>query len=248
MGDLFGGDKQTTTSTSEAFSGNRNNQFNELYPYLRSRANNPQQYTGQYTAPINGTGRQAIDLMKNYANNAMLSDTASGKYIDPTTNKYLGLQADIISHKMGEQFGDATDVIDSRVNRSGFWGGSGHQALMEKARNDVLDRQGEALTNLYGNAYDQERTRQMQALGMQSSLADALMRGGEYERNISDTDLQRRREQWLAEQGLANQDIQNLLNYFSVGRNPTTTQTTEGGSGLGDVFGTVLGKMATKWI
>lgn len=238
------GKKQTTTVRNDPFSGEMKKKYDDFYPYLKGRIDKPPQYDGPYTAGLTDTEKQGIASLRDLANTSFLRDTMSGKYLDPASNPYLSKTADIISRRMGEQFGQATDAIDSRVNRQGFWGGSAHQGMMDQARNDLATRQGEALNSLYGNAYNSERDRQFQALGSAGNLGQALLGAGGVERGVADTDLQRRYEAWMGGQGLQQQDIGNLLNYFNLGKNPTQTQTQSGG-GLGNFLGTALGAWAS---
>ena len=176
--------------------------------------------------------------------NPALSDTGAGRYLDPGTNPYLAQQAAEIKRQMGESFGQATDAIDARVNRAGFWGGSQHQALMEKARSDLAARQGDALNRLYGNNYEQERARQLQALGMQAGLAGQVLGAAGTLRGVEDAELGRKYQKWLSEQGLSQQAVQNYMNVLQLGKNPKETRTESDGGGLGDLLGTAVGAWA----
>ena len=86
-------------------------------------------------------------------------------------------------------------------------------------------------------------------INAQSSLQganNALLNAGNTEYGISDTDLQRKYQDYLTQQGFTQQDISNLLQYFNVGKNPTQTQTSnDGGSGAGEFVGTIGSALIT---
>lgn len=229
------GSSSTTTTTQEPFSGPMKDRFESFYQQLYDSLKNTPHYGGAMSAGMSDTQRQAINQLKNNTSQQFLQDTLSGKYLDPDSNPYLAKSADAIRRNMTDEYGDMTNAIDSRVNRSGFWGGSAHQGLMEKARDDLAEKQGEALNNLYSNAYNQERERQFGAYNSMLQGNGALMNAGNVEQKTADDDVLRKYQAWLAEQGYNQQSIGNLLNYFNIGKNPTSTQTTESDGGIGDI-------------
>lgn len=235
MGGLLGG-SETTTTSSQPFTGVTATRFNSLYSTLMNNYNNPSKYTGQLSAGMNNTQQQAVNNLSNNANQQFLSDTMAGKYLDPDSNPYLQKSADKIKSNIAEQWGDSLNSIDSRVNKSGFWGGSGHQAQMEKSQRDLADTQGDALNNLYGNAYNTERQNQFNAANTSQNANSALMNAGNTQYGINDTGLQRQYQNWQYGNQLSQQNLENLLNYFNIGKNPTQSSTTEKNPGLMDIF------------
>lgn len=233
------GGSSTTTTTQEPFSGTAKDRFDSFYKQLYDSLGNTPRYGGALSAGLSQTQQQAINQLRNNTDQQFIQDTMAGKYLNPDSNPYLAKSADAIRRNMSEQFGDMTNAIDSRVNRSGFWGGSAHQGMLEKARDDLAEKQGDALNNLYGNAYSQERERQFGAYNSMLQGTGALLNAGNAEQKIADDDALRKYQAWLAEQGYNQQAVGNLLNYFNIGKNPTSTQTTEKSGGLGDLVGMV---------
>lgn len=76
-----------------------------------------------------------------------LAKTVSGYYLNPDTNPYLSRTGDIVAGKIGR-------AVDSRFEGAGRYGSGAHADLLAT---DI----GNALTNLYGTNYANERGRQI---------------------------------------------------------------------------------------
>ena len=116
-----------------------------------------------------GTPTQTTNL------GTLLDDTIQGNYLAPTTNPYL---TDTYTQAAGEITDTFTDqVLPALSAQFGRAGGSGSQIQAEIATNaagKLADSLAKLQTNLYGQNFQQERARQMQAgqmLPMYSQLA-----------------------------------------------------------------------------
>lgn len=239
MGGLFSS-KKTSTTTSEPFSGQQKQWYQDLQPYMYDNMIKQQSYTGDAAAGLNQTQQTAIDRLSGYADNPTLSAYASGQYIDPTTNPYVQAQADVITQAGQDAWGEQGNQVNSLMNRSGFWSGSAHQDQLAKTQDDINQTTQNSLAGLYSNAYNTGVNQMLQAQGAQQSAAQAALNAGNTQYQVEDTALTRKYEQWLKEQGMADQDIALYLEYLGLGKNPTETKKEKSSSGLGSLVSSFL--------
>ncbi len=114
-------------------------------------------FTGQRFADLNGTQQQGIDAITQRATQGSATmNNAEGQLnqiiAGGNTNPYLD-----------SMVGRAQDSVRSQFNtgavNSGSFGNSGLQEQFQRGLGDVA-------TQMYGQAYDQDRARQMQGIGM----------------------------------------------------------------------------------
>lgn len=86
------------------------------------------------------------------AANQTYKDTLSGRYLDPATNPYLQSTYDQAARNVGNS-------VNSQFAASGRYGSGAHAGVLAQGF-------GNLATDIYGGNYQQERARQMQALGM----------------------------------------------------------------------------------
>jgi hypothetical protein len=245
MGDIFGG-KQKSTTTTEPFSGAQKALYEAFQPYVFNRVTNPRKYTGDLTADMTDTQKQAIDNLRVGANNSIIKDYAAGSYVDPMNNKYVQDMASVITQTGKDAWGEQGKQVNSLFNKNSFWGGSAHQDQLAKTAKDINQTTQNAIAGLYKDAYDTGVNQMLQAKTAQQSADNALLNAGNTEYGIQDAELTRKYEAWLKEQGLSDNDIAMYLQYLGLGKNPTQTQTTKS-SGLGGVMGSLAGGWASTW-
>ena len=236
MGSLFGS-KQRTTSTTNPYSGKYSSQVDNAYQLISNKANNPtQSYTGQLNATTNDTQNNAVNNYNNLTNTQALNDTISGKYLDPSTNPYLQKTYDIAANNINKSYGEQTDQYDSKFGSNSFWGGSQHQ----KALQDLQGKETQALsdlnTQIYGNAYNQERTNQMNAINQAGNLYGQQYNVGQSQYNNSQDALDRQYSDYQYGNSLDNQNTNNLLQYLSLVKNPSQSETTTKTPGIGSLL------------
>ncbi len=97
----------------------------------------------------------------------LLDDTLKGNFLSPTTNPYLTDTYNQAADEITDTFTDR--VLPALSAQFGRAGGSGSQIQAEIATNaagKLADSLAKLQTNLYGQNFQQERGRQMQAGGM----------------------------------------------------------------------------------
>lgn len=93
------------------------------------------------------------------------NDTISGKYLTPDSNPYLKAMGDQVA-------GQAAQTVNGTFGGAGRTGSGLNQYYAGKGAAD-------ALTNLYGNEYNQERGLQQQAIGQAPGLNAATLQSPE---------------------------------------------------------------------
>jgi hypothetical protein len=125
------------------------------------------QYQGQRIADLNGYQTAGMDATAQRAiqgNGAMnagnqyLQDTISGKYLSPDSNPYLAQMGNTVAN-------------DVQTRMAGMARGSGSGMTNSGWQESTARGLGDALGNLYGNAYSQERGMQNSAVGMAPTYA-----------------------------------------------------------------------------
>ena len=223
-----GSSTQQQTTKVEPWSG--------VQPYItdylrqaQSQNKTPFQFNaGDQIAPLSpeqqyglaGTTQRAISGSPvNLAAQQNAYDTMTGGYMSPDSNPWLKQTVDTA-------LGDVQSRVNSQFNNSNF-GGSAHQELMTR-------NLGSTAAGMYGDNYQQERGRQMQAQALAPGLAEtdyrdmqALMGVGDVRRGLSQDYLNQANS-------LFNQNVnypqQQLDNYgravglgMGVGSNQTST-------------------------
>ena len=183
-----GGETQQSTSSSEPWKG--------VQPYITdylkrasTESNTPFQLNvGDQVAPFSPeqqyglgmTTQRAINgspLMNSAQGNAW--DTINGKYMSPDSNPWL-------KENVNAAMNDVTGRVNSQFSNNNF-GGSTNQEMLTR-------NLGDTAANLYGANYNNERTRQMTAMGMAPQMAETDYRDAQALLGVGD-----------ARQGLAQQ-------------------------------------------
>ena len=180
----------------------------------------------QYSNPnasyglMNSTQQQGLGMMQNAATsplvnvgNQVMTDTASGKYLDPSTNPAL---QSTINNALGQVRGQ----LGSTFSGQNF-GSSAHEQLMNNQMMNAL------APTLFGN-YQQERANQLNAAGQAPNYA---FQAGSNLFNAGNTQQQAGANQLGLLSGTVGTGLQGGLNTTGVQPNPGQ------GSGIGNVLG-----------
>jgi hypothetical protein len=185
LGGGGGQDVQQTTSV-EPWSGvqphitnylkQAKNQFNTPFQFNQGDQISPLAPEQQYG--LAGTTQRAIQGSPvNLAAQQNAYGTLQGDYMSPDSNPWLKQNVDTA-------LGDVSSRINSQFNNPNF-GGTAHQELMTR-------NLAQTAAGMYGDNYQQERGRQMQAQAMAPTLAEtdyrdmqALMGVGDVRRGLS---------------------------------------------------------------
>jgi len=233
--------KSTSTSTTTPYTGEYADQLSELYSnYLKKNLDtSAEAYSGDLTAGLSDTQKQATSYLTGLLGDSALTDTASGKYLDVSTNPYLNQTYDLASDKVMNTLGKAYDNVNSNFNQRGLYNSSARMENLN-TQTDNAATQLETLANdIYGTAYNNERTNQLNAVNSLAGLNNSLYGYGTTEQSTNQTALTNAYNEWLRQQGVDQNDISNMLTYFNMVKNPTTKTTTN--SGLGVIIGTAAG-------
>lgn len=236
-----GGGKQTTTQSIP----------NELKPLANAyvtRAmevgNTPfQAYTGQRFADLNQNQNAAIGMVQNRAmNGSPVMDQANQTLMQTMqggqTNPYL-------DSLVGKAQGSVVDAYNnvarpqqtSAMVNSGSFGNSGLEQSQQFADKQLQGQLGDIASSMYGQAYDQDRSRQMQALSMAPTFgnqayqdAAQLMQAGQVQQGNQQNNLDFAFDQF---QGAQNQPYKNLgvlgAPFTGVSFGGSTTTSSSGG-------------------
>jgi hypothetical protein len=198
-----GGGNQTVTQKADPWSG--------IQPYLLRAAqdtNNlygqglltPRVYQGQTYAGFSPESMQAMGLTTsraingspiNNANKGMLSDTLSGKYLDPESNPYLKATFD-------KAAGQVTSKVNSTFGGAGRYGSGINQQILGREL-------GSTANDIYGKNFEQERQRQMAASALAPQAA-----------NQDYTDLGALANVGSQREGMAQNEINDVMNRFNA--------------------------------
>lgn len=152
----------------------------ELRPLATQFANKAMQigdnayapFTGQRFAPLAGDQTSAMSMIRNralggdpvmnQANQTMMQTLQGGQ-----TNPYLNSMVDQAQQSVARNYNLFTKPqTESAMVNSGSFGNSGLLQMQQEQQRQASEQMGNIATQMYGQAYDQDRARQMQALGM----------------------------------------------------------------------------------
>ena len=242
MGGKSGGDTETTQKM-EPWKG--------VQPFLTSYMNNAGQiasqpyeaFQGQRIAGLSPEQQMGMNMTTSRALNgspvmnaaqANLTDTLSGRYMSPDSNPWLKQNVDTA-------LGQAGSAINSQFNKPGAFGSSAHEGVM-------ANQFGNIASQMYGQNYDQERTRQMQAnmFAPQAAAADyadaqALMGVGNINREMTQSLIDQDYADWQQAQQYPYMQSDFMKNAVLAGQGAGSTSTTKtegaGSSGLANALG-----------
>ncbi len=241
MGGKSGG-KQKTTQKMEPWKG--------VQPFLTSYLNNAWQiasqpyeaFQGQRIAGLSPEQQMGMNMTTSRALNgspvmnaaqANLTDALSGRYMSPDSNPWLKRNVDTA-------LGQAGSAINSQFNRPGAFGSSAHEGVM-------ANQFGNIASQMYGQNYDQERTRQMQAnmFAPQAAAADyadaqALMGVGNINREMTQSLIDQDYADWQEAQQYPYMQSDFMKNAVLAGQgagSSSTSKTSGGSSGLANALG-----------
>jgi hypothetical protein len=183
-------------------------------------------YTGQRFADLNGTQLSGLDMIRNRAlNGSPTMDNAesslngviaggSNPYLDAMVNR---AQQNVLSN------------ANIAAARSGSFGNSG---IAEQAARNM----GDVATQMYGQAYDGDQARRMQAIGMAPTFGNAayqdasqLLNAGQVEQDQAQQGLDFGYQQFQEAQNLPYKNLAAMSGVFGSGLGGTSTTTQTGG-------------------
>lgn len=172
------------------------------------------------------------------AANTSVTDTLSGKYLNPETNPYL-------KATVNQAMGDVQSRINSQFNNNNF-GSSAHQELLTRNLGDVAN-------NIYGQNYTNERNAMNSLASLAPTLAGAdygdaqqLMNVGAQRQGLAQQYLNQAQNQFNQAQQYPYQQIDRYGNMVSIGMGAggTTTSNSTGQTASNPLTGALGGAAA----
>lgn len=191
----------------------------------------------QQVAPLNPTQQAGLGDIVSTAQGQQgvsgaaipeVTDTLSGKFLDPATNPYLTSTYDAASRAMTDQYRNATAPgLMADAERAGAFGGSAYGQAADAARFGLGENLANLATDIYGGNYQAERARQAAAPGqLGTALQTAYVPGQE---QIGAGTVQQQQQQTEYDTALQNairqqqfpwQQLQNVGDILGSARGP----------------------------
>lgn len=141
----------------------------------------PQYYPSSTVTPFGSTTTAALSQYAQLAGAGnpisgpaqnMLAGTLQGDYLSPQSNPYLQAMSDAANRQTTRQYSQAVAPgIGAQFDSAGRYGSDLYQNQMDQSRDTLARSLGETNAQLYGQAYENERVRQMQGLDMAPQTA-----------------------------------------------------------------------------
>lgn len=237
-GDGGGGQSTTTPSIPEEFKP-----LARLYTgQAEQLAATPwRAYSGDRYADLNTTQNLGIGMVQQRAlggsqtvNNAegalnqMIGGMQTNPYLDSLVGKAQKSVADNFNYMAKPQ-------IETAMVNSGSFGNSGLQQRMDLQRKAAADQMGDIATNMYGNAYETDQARRMQAVQMAPTFGDQaykdagqLLNVGGVQQQNAQNNLDFGYEQYKDAQNDPFKKLQTIGGVIGQNMGSTTTQTQGG--------------------
>lgn len=224
-----GSRKQTSTTTqalpdelkplADAYSSKAINLSNQGY--------NP--YYGKRFADLNLTQNQGLDMIQQRALNG--SQTINNAEAALNAN----IQGGQTNPYLDQMVGKAQDSVRSQFNTGAVNSGSfGNSGLQEQFANNL----GDVATQMYGNAYETDRNRQMQSIGMAQQFgnqaytdASQLLNAGQIKQDQAQQALDFNYQQFQEQQDLPYKQLAAMSGVFGSNLGGSATTTQKGGGG-----------------
>lgn len=235
--------------------------INDLVDLYHQNPNAPGYFPGSTVAPQSSATQQAIAALAargaggspvTAAAQGAVTDTASGKYLDPTSNPYFTAALSASHQPYVDQFmGEVLPGITSAFEGSGRTGSGLHQAAVDRAVTGLNRTISDSDAKVGAGAYDAERARMLQAAGLAPQTAatdyadiNALGMAGEgtdaYKQAQINEEIARYNYGNTAQQDYINRYLASLNAGYPGGTTTgvgTATGTQPGGSTMGSIFG-----------
>lgn len=176
-----GGGTTATSSTTTPSIPNELKPLANLYvKQATDYSNTPfQNYGGQRFAGLNQAQNQGLDMVTNRAlGGSQTMDNAEGslnQFIQGgQTNPYLDQMVSKAQGSVVDQFNNMVKPqTETAMRQSGSFGNSGLQQLMQNQQKAAGQQMSDIATQMYGQAYGQDQSNRMQAIGMAPTFGNA---------------------------------------------------------------------------
>lgn len=219
-------------------------------------------FTGQRFAGLTGDQTSALDMIRRRATQGSplmdVSNQALTRLIQGgQTNPFLDQMVDRAQQSLVRNYNLTTKPqTEAAMVRSGSFGNSGLMQMQQEQERNLQDSLGGVATQLYGGAYDADRARQMQALGMAPSFANQayadagqLLGAGALQQQQQQQELDFNYQQFLDRMNQPYKNLAAMGAPFGANMGGTTTQSQGGGaSASGALGGALMGAQLGSFI
>lgn len=262
-----GGGQSTSTSTQKAqtgppefIEGYLQTGINNLVNLYNANPNAPAYFPGSTVAPFSSTTEQALKALEargaggsplTGAAQTQLTDTISGKYLDPTTNPQFKAALEASHAPYVDQFmGTVIPGITSAFEGSGRTGSPAHQMAVDRAVTGLNRTISDADAKAGSEYFTTARGQQLAASGMAPTLANqdyidinqmgtaGQARDNQAQANI-DADVARYNYEQNAQWDYINRYLASLNGGYPGGTSSSTGTTTQ--QKPTDTFGSIFG-------
>jgi hypothetical protein len=223
MSSIFGG-STTSKTDSQAFNG----QYEPFVNSVINRASNYQAtpYTGKLSADKNSAITDATKYLSTYANNGVMNDFASGKYLDPKSNPYA-----MDAYNTGvDKLMDAYSKLDSNIignyNKGGLMSSSMRLNAQDKNAASTKNSLADYTSTTMNNLYNTNLSNMMTAADKQQTSAKSLLDAGTTNQSVDQSALDKAYTEFVRQQGVSEDNIKNLISLVSAIKNPNASSTT----------------------
>lgn len=186
-------------------------------------------YTGARFADLNKTQGQALKMMANRARNG--SETFDNAEAALNAN----IQGGQTNPYLDQMVGKAQDSVRSQFNTGAVNSGSfGNSGLQEQFTENL----GDVASQMYGDAYETDRNRQMQSIGMAQQFANQdytdasqLLNAGQVYQDQSQQGRDFNYQQFQEQQDLPYKQLAAMSGVFGSNLGATSTTKQSGGGG-----------------
>lgn len=223
-----GGGSEKSTTTQEI--------PKELKPLASAYANKAMAMGNQPYQPYNWQGRfEAMNPAQTKGLQATFDRAINGSQTIDNAENQLNqiIQGGNTNPYLDQMVGKAQDSVRSQFNTGAVNSGSfGNSGLQEQ----FADSLGNVATQMYGQAYDQDRARQMQGIGMAQQFgnqaytdADQLLKGGQIAQDQSQQVRDFLYQQYQEKQDLPYKQLAAMSGVFGSNLGGTTVSKGSGG-------------------
>lgn len=161
-----------------------------------------QAYTGQRYADLNGTQNQALSMIQQRAQNGspvldQANQTLTQTLQGGNTNPYLDQLVSKAQSSVSDNWNNFTKPqSEAAMVNSGSFGNSGLQEQQDNLRKAAVQQSSDIATQMYGNAYNTDRSAQLQGLSLAPTYgnqaytdAGQLLNAGNTQQNAQQNNL-----------------------------------------------------------
>lgn len=225
-----GGGGGGTTTTTQSIP-------NELKPLASAYASKAMDLSNDAYNPYTGQRFEDLNANQNQGIQSMVSRAANGSQTINNAEASLNqnIQGGQTNPYLDQMVGKAQDSVRSQFNtgavNSGSFGNSGLQEQFQKGLSDTA-------TQMYGQAYDADKSRQMQSIGLaqqfgnqQYTDAEQMLKAGQIQQDQNQQGLDFNYQQFQEAENLPYKQLAAMSGVFSSGLGGTSTSTSKQSGG-----------------